>query len=148
MPLNDFGKLLIGRHDGIDCRAAVGIERGRLLPDRRHKCSERRHLPKQQVRNWRAGFGIADPCDRLRNIVGDDLDRREIVFSRSAHTALVNCERAHDVAVGMPDRRRPAGAEPVGQREIAVRRPQRIGSDVGDIYRQPNDTGTSINLVF
>ena len=76
---------------------------------------------------------------QVRDLLDDGLDAR----ARTTRLAIVHGERRDDLALRGENRRRPAGTQRVGQREVAIGGPQRVGGDVLDDDLPPVVRGRS-----
>jgi hypothetical protein len=73
--------------------------------------------------------------------MGDLLDQAMLLRSRAARLAIVDREGPQHLALRGPDRRRPAGPQPVREGESAEIGPQRIRGDVADHHGLPAVSG-------
>jgi len=70
--------------------------------------------------------------DRDAGQIGDLLDEGLLVWRRPSRLTRVDREGGQHPAIRGADRRRPARAQPMGQRQVSILRPERILGDVSD----------------
>ena len=111
-----------------------GEEVVEVVGDAPREAADRFHL----LALAKLGFAVAQRLFRAATRDGDPrdvrspLDDETVGVARAPRLRVVHGEGAEDSAVGGQDRRRPAGAEIVGEGEVAEGGPERIGRDVRD----------------
>src|SRR5262245_35151687 len=73
--------------------------------------------------------------NRQRHRTRYEGDRFAVLLGPAARLAVIDCKSSENPSIRRPDRRRPAGAEPMRQGQIAVVGPKRIVGNVYDEYR-------------